>query len=125
MNPVKKSGHFGNGRCAAIFRQRCVCNYWSRSLPNSRRATDTTSPMGQDLRVLDGIASWCGALHGSMPLSEALEALAKAISADIGILSRDARSDGKPRVVADYDISKSDRHIDHTRRAFAPDVLGA
>ena len=81
--------------------------------------------MGQDLRVLDGIAGWCGALHGSMPLGEALEALAQAISADIGILSRDARSDGKPRVVADYDTSKLDRHVDHTRRAFAPDVLGA
>lgn len=93
-------------------------------MPSSRRALDSTSSINRDLRVLDGIASWCGALHGSMPLDEALAALAQAISADLCILSRDARSEGKPRIVADYDISKSDRHNDQVRRAFSPDVLG-
>jgi DNA-binding CsgD family transcriptional regulator len=89
-----------------------------------RHGSDTTSPMGQDLRVLDGIASWCGALHGSMPLDEAIGALSQAISADLSILSRDARSDGKCRIVADYDVKKADRHNEKVRRAFAPDVLG-
>ena len=86
--------------------------------------SESNSSMNQDLRVLDGIASWCGALHGSMPLDEALGGLAQAISADLCILSRDARSEGKPRIVADFDIGKSDRHNDQVRRAFAPDVLG-
>ena len=30
---------------------------------------------GPDLRVLDGIASWCGGLHGSMQLGDALKSL--------------------------------------------------
>lgn len=81
--------------------------------------------LGNDLKVLDGIASWCGALHGSMSLSDALGGLSEAISAQAAILSRDARSDGKSRLVAVYDTRDSDREAEQVRRAFSPDVLGA
>ncbi len=87
--------------------------------------TALSQGLGPDLRVLDGIASWCGALHGSMGLDDALGALAQAISADLAVLSRDARSDGKPRIVADFDIKSADRTFDQIRRAYAPDVLGS
>lgn len=80
--------------------------------------------LGQDLRVLDGIASWCGALHGSMSLSDALEAVSKAISADVAVLSRTTRSDDKSRVVAFFDAKRSDRDTSILKRAYAPDVLG-
>ena len=90
----------------------------------SRDNTGLTNGSGQDLRLLDGVASWCGALHGSMSLGEALAALAKAISADIAILSRDARSDGKCRIIADFDVRGMDRTFDQIRRAYAPDALG-
>ena len=80
--------------------------------------------LGQDLRILDGIASWCGALHGSMSLSDAVEAVSKGILADIAVLSRDPRSEGKARVVAFFDAHRSDRDLDALRRAYAQDVLG-
>lgn len=83
-----------------------------------------SSQLVRDLRVLDSIASWCGALHESMPLGDAIGSLAQAISADLAILSRDARSDGKCRIVADYDSCKSNRDLEQLRRAFAPDILG-
>ena len=87
--------------------------------------SDGMPSLVSDLRVLDGIASWCGALHGSMPLSNALNSLSDAISSDVAVLSRDARSDGKVRLVAVHDIQKSDREQEHVKRAFAQDVLGA
>ena len=95
------------------------------ALIETRDSAGQSNGLVQDLRVLDGIASWCGALHGSMPLDGALAALAQAISADIAILSRDARSDGKCRLVADYDTKAADRTFDQIRRAYAPDALGA
>ena len=82
------------------------------------------SNLGQDLRILDGIASWCGALHGSMPLDGALKALAEALGAEVSMIARDARSDGTCREVALFDGRGNDRNADHMRRAFAPDVLG-
>ena len=37
---------------------------------------ESVHELGTDLRVLDGIASWRGGLHGSMGLPEALKSLA-------------------------------------------------
>ncbi|MGR3512760.1 MAG: helix-turn-helix transcriptional regulator [Paracoccaceae bacterium] len=56
-----------------------------------------------DLRVLDGVASWCGGLHGAMPLGEALKALASGIGASSAAIARHHyRSEERPRLVALY-----------------------
>ena len=80
--------------------------------------------LGQDLRILDGIASWCGALHGSMSLDGAIDALGTALGAEAAVISRDARSDGKLKLVAEFDARRSDVSIQHVRRSYAKDVLG-
>ena len=54
-----------------------------------------------DLRVLDGIAAWCGGLHGAMSLAHALERLADGISAKAAAISRHHhRTEDTPRTVA-------------------------
>lgn len=54
-----------------------------------------------NLRVLDGIASWCGGLHGSMPLGDALKALALGLGADAAAIARHHhRTEERPRLVA-------------------------
>lgn len=74
---------------------------------------------GPDLRVLDGVAGWCGGLHGAMSLDEALKSLADGLDADAAALSRHHhRSEDQPRTVATCDV----RHL--LRRAFAQDALG-
>ncbi len=85
---------------------------------------DTGSTLGQDLQILDGIASWCGALHGSMPLDEALVSIANSLGAEIAVITRDGRSDGKPRVVAEFDSRADDADCEKLRRGYATDVLG-
>lgn len=54
-----------------------------------------------DLRVLDGVASWCGGLHGAMPLAGALKALAHGLDSDAAAISRHyCRTEERPRTVA-------------------------
>lgn len=54
-----------------------------------------------DLRVLDGVAAWCGGLHGSMTLAQALERLACGIGARAAAISRHHhRTEECPRSVA-------------------------
>lgn len=78
----------------------------------------------QDLKLLDGIASWCGALHGSMPLDDALSSLASALGASAAIITRDTRNEDRARLVAEWDAQKSDPDVERIRRGFASDVLG-
>lgn len=54
-----------------------------------------------ELRVLDGVANWCGGLHGSMPLCDALSALARGLDASAAAIARHYhRSEESPRDVA-------------------------
>lgn len=56
-----------------------------------------------DLRVLDGIAAWCGGLHGSMSLARALESLSHGVGAKAAAISRHFhRTEEAPRTVAIY-----------------------
>ena len=80
--------------------------------------------MGPDLRILDGIASWCGGLHGSMPLEDALSALATALGVQAAAIGRHGRSDERCRIVAAFDARQDDSSIEQIRRCYAPDVLG-
>jgi len=74
-----------------------------------------------DLRVLDGIASWCGGLHGAMPLGEALRALAAGLGATSAAITRHHhRTEDRPRLVALYSGTGSTP----TTRAYCDDVLG-
>ena len=76
------------------------------------------------LRVLDGIASWCGGLHGSMPLAEALEALASGFDAESAALSRHLKSEEHPRTVAISDLRQVETERPRLGRSLARDVLG-
>ena len=79
---------------------------------------------GPDLRVLDGIASWCGGLHGSMPLNEALASLAKGFRADAAVLSRHQQQQDRPRSVAMFDALFEENRDITIRRPFCQDVMG-
>lgn len=80
---------------------------------------------GPDLRILDGIASWCGGLHGSMSLSEALRALAKGFSADAAAITRHHRSEADGRAVAIFDVRDGEADCATLKRALCRDVLGS
>ena len=80
--------------------------------------------LGRDLQVLDGIASWCGAVHGSMQLSEALGAISQAIGAEVAAVSRDTGKDGRGRIVAGCDSRSDDSNSVPFKRPMAEDVLG-
>ncbi|MEO1538150.1 MAG: helix-turn-helix transcriptional regulator [Pseudomonadota bacterium] len=74
-----------------------------------------------DLRVLDGVASWCGGLHGAMPLSEALRALAVGLGASAAALTRHHhRTEAAPRTVALF----SGELVRPLPRPYCADVLG-
>ena len=83
---------------------------------------DDAPDLAPDLRVLDAIASWCGGLHGSMPLPDALKSLAKGFDADAAVISRDTRNDGRCRVAASFDEWADPEFQLH--RSFAEEVLG-
>lgn len=76
------------------------------------------------LRVLDGIASWCGGLHGSMPLGEALDALASGFGAECAALSRHLKTEDRPRTVAVSDQGHVDGDMPRLGRGLARDVMG-
>lgn len=85
------------------------------------RAETAEQRLSPDLRVLDGIAAWCGGLHGSMPLSEALKALASGLGAESAAISRHHyRTEELPRTVAVY----SGGSRVSMRRALCADILG-
>ena len=74
-----------------------------------------------DLRVLDGVASWCGGLHGSMSLKNALDALAGGLDAQAAVISRHHhRTEDRPRVVA----ASSTGRTPPPARAYCGDILG-
>ncbi|MEM9426219.1 MAG: helix-turn-helix transcriptional regulator [Pseudomonadota bacterium] len=74
-----------------------------------------------DLRVLDGVATWCGGLHGSVPLVDALRALCIGLGADAAGISRHHhRIEETPRQVA----LVSREGALPLRRAHCTDVLG-
>ncbi|MXQ07521.1 helix-turn-helix transcriptional regulator [Alphaproteobacteria bacterium GH1-50] len=60
-----------------------------------------------------------------MPLGEALSAISQAIGAEAAAISRDARQQGRSRLVAEYDARDTDREAAPFRRPMAEDVLGA
>lgn len=80
--------------------------------------------LGRDLKVLDGIANWCGAVHGSMPLSDALSTIAQSLDSEAAAVTRDARGEGRGRLVAAFDARADDRDVTSFQRGFADDVLG-
>lgn len=56
-----------------------------------------------DLRVLDGVATWCGGLHGAMPLGDALKSLAIGLGASAAAISRHHhRTEEQPRLVCGF-----------------------
>lgn len=79
---------------------------------------------GPNLRVLDAIASWCGGLHGSMPLAEALRALVAGFDADAGVISRHYKNTDRPKAVALVDVAESDSDRATLRRPLCEDVMG-
>lgn len=79
--------------------------------------------LGSDIRVLDGIAGWCGGLHGSMPLSNALQSLAVGFGCEASALSRQLSNEDRPRTVAIFD-TKDSEEAPSLGRAFASDILG-
>lgn len=80
--------------------------------------------LGADLRVLDGIAGWCGGLHGSMPLTDALKSLATGLGAEAAALSRHLRTEERPRTVALFDAREGEDDLPQLRRALCRDVMG-
>ncbi|WP_413719753.1 helix-turn-helix transcriptional regulator [Silicimonas sp. MF1-12-2] len=79
---------------------------------------------GPDLRVLDGIASWCGGLHGSMPLQDALTSLATGFRAEAAVLSRLHRGQERPRAVCIHDAQNSNADSVKLSRPLCQDVMG-
>lgn len=80
--------------------------------------------LAPQLRVLDGIAAWCGGLHGAMPLRDALQALADGFGAECAALSRHQKTENTPRSVALCDPRGSDGGRPALSRALARDVMG-
>ena len=79
---------------------------------------------GPDLRVLDGIASWCGGLHGSMPLQDALTSLAQGFRAEAAVLSRLHRHHDQPKAVCIHDAKNSSSDAVTLTRPLCQDVMG-
>lgn len=79
---------------------------------------------GPDLRVLDGIASWCGGLHGSMSLEDSLKSLAVGFGAEAAVISRHQRMQDRPRQAAMFDVAEGQADVPVIRRPLCTDVLG-
>ncbi|MCV6595403.1 MAG: helix-turn-helix transcriptional regulator [Silicimonas sp.] len=80
--------------------------------------------LGPQLRVLDGIAAWCGGLHGAMALREALQALSDGFGAEAAALSRHLKTETRPRSVALSDMRADVPDLPALTRALAVDVMG-
>lgn len=84
-------------------------------------ATSSDLHTARDLRALDGIAAWCGGLHGAISLSDALHALSEGLGADAAAIGRlHLRTEYSPRQIAVY----SGRLQRPLRRGYAADVFG-
>lgn len=77
-----------------------------------------------DLRMLDGIAGWCGGLHGSMTLNETLGALASGCGATAAGLSRHYRGEHLPRSVALFDTQQRSDDVPTLKRPLTRDAMG-
>ncbi|MEP0565638.1 MAG: hypothetical protein ABJC64_14620, partial [Paracoccaceae bacterium] len=77
-----------------------------------------------DLRMLDGIAGWCGGLHGSMSLDETLGALATGCGATAAGLSRHSRGEHLPRSVALFDTKVRADDVPILKRPLTRDAMG-
>lgn len=97
---------------------------WGKVLSVTVNASEVR--FGPDLRVLDGIAAWCGGLHGSMTLQEALSALAQGLNAQTAAISRHYhKHEDAPRAVALYDSESNNCDTPILlKRALCLDVLG-
>ncbi len=80
--------------------------------------------LGSELRVLDGIASWCGGLHGSMALQDALASLAEGIGVEAAALGRHHHAEDACRTVCVYDRRGATEDSPTLSKTFASDVLG-
>ncbi|MDA8587311.1 hypothetical protein N9L47_13800, partial [Rhodobacteraceae bacterium] len=92
---------------------------------DERGNTLPEATMAPQLRVLDGIAGWCGGLHGSMPLQDAVSSLAYGFGSECAVLSRQFKSEVQARTVAIFDHYQD--HADYVRlgRSLASDVMGS
>lgn len=77
-----------------------------------------------DLRMLDGIAGWCGGLHGSMSLDETLRALATGCNAVSAALARHHRGEKLPRTVALFDTNSRSPDLPTLKRPLTRDAMG-
>lgn len=85
----------GTGRAGLVF------PFLYEDVLSSVESTIYETRIAPDLRVLDGVAAWCGGLHGSMSLAQALERLADGIGAKAAAIARHHhRSEHVPRPVA-------------------------
>lgn len=77
-----------------------------------------------DLRMLDGIAGWCGGLHGSMSLEDTLGALAAGCGACSAALARHHRGEKLPRTVALFDTNGRSEDLPTLKRPLTRDAMG-
>lgn len=76
------------------------------------------------LKVLDGIAAWCGGLHGSMPLKDALAALATGLGAEAAALTRQHSNEDRPRTIEVFDRCEGEPDVPALKRGLCKDALG-
>lgn len=79
--------------------------------------------LAPQLRMLDGIAGWCGGLHGSMPLQDALSSLAYGFGAECSVLSRKLNVEDQPRTVAVFDQFADVSDLPRLGRSLTKDVM--
>ena len=84
----------------------------------------STAIRSKDLQVLDGIAGWCGGLHGSMTLSETLGSLAGGCGASAAAIARHQRGEHLPKTVALFDTKSRSGDLPTLQRPLARDAMG-
>ncbi|NNE88243.1 MAG: helix-turn-helix transcriptional regulator [Silicimonas sp.] len=84
----------------------------------------STAIRSTDLKMLDGIAGWCGGLHGSMALAETLGALANGCGASAAAIARHHRGEHLPRTVAVFDSKSRAEDLPTLQRPLARDAMG-
>ena len=84
----------------------------------------STAIRSTDLKMLDGIAGWCGGLHGSMALVETLGALAGGCSASAAAIARHHRGEHLPRTVSIFDSKARAEDVPTLKRPLTRDAMG-
>lgn len=84
----------------------------------------STAIRSTDLKMLDGIAGWCGGLHGSMALSETLGALAGGCGASAAAIARHHRGEHLPRTVSIFDSKARVEDLPTLQRPLTRDAMG-